>query len=230
MPVACTNEAHGCGYRDAHDNLRPTYPVFAIREAFRRLYNVIKKHKPDGIVDSHVYDCMNSATLSFATSYWNGEQLSRAEHEADGLPLDRFRAEMRGLNWGVPADFLHYKLGTYSEACAISLLHDVTVRSYTPLHKKINGGIYKLADDFGRAEATFRPYWEKPITGLPASCHASVYEHPRNGRLVIVSNLGRTTAAITIEGANVKDGLSRERLDETVMLEPMAWRYLWIQP
>ena len=229
MPVACTNEAHGCGYRDRDDKLRPTYPVFAVREAFRRLYCVVKKHKPDGIVDSHVYDCMNSGTLSFATSYWNGEQLGHAEHGAEGLPLDRFRAEMMGTNWGVPADFLHYRLGDYGQACAIALLHDVTVRSYTPHHKRINGALYRLAADFGRAEATFKPYWTEPVTGLPAHCYASVHEHPRNGRLVLVSNLGREKATVSVAGGRVVDGLTRERIpDGRADLEPMGWRYLWV--
>ena len=229
MPFACTNEAHGCGYRDAGGKLRPTYPVFAVREAFRRLYSVVKTHKPDGIVDSHVYDCMNSGTLSFATSYWNGEQLGHAEHGAEGLPLDRFRAEMMGVNWGVPADFLHYRLGDYNTACAIALLHDVTVRSYTLQHKKINGALYRLAADFGRAEATFKPYWTKPVPDVPVNCHASVYEHPRNGRLVLVSNLGREKATVSVAGESVVDGLTREPVrDGRVDLEPMGWRYLWV--
>ena len=224
MPLACTNESHGCGYRDGQGKLRPTYPVFAVREAFRRLYNVVKQHKPDGLIDSHVYDCMNSAALSFATSYWNGEQLGEAGHEAEGLPLDRFRAEMMGLNWGVPADFLYYKLGEFSSACAIALLHDVPVRADTPARKKIIGAVFKLAADFGREEARFTPYWKKPKNGLPANCYASVYSHPRNGRLMIIANLGREKVVVSAKGI---DGLSRERLEGEVTLEPMRWRYFW---
>ena len=127
MPFPCRNALHGCVARRADGTKVPVYPVFAVRETFRRLYAVVKGKKADGIVDSHVFDCMNSAALSFATSYWNGEQLSPARFPRDALSLDRFRTEFMGVNWGVPCDLLAYQMGGFRNGLAVSLPHDVLV-------------------------------------------------------------------------------------------------------
>ena len=246
MPWPCNNELHGCGYRRADGKLGSTYPIFAVRETFKRLYTVIKAKKPDGIVDAHVYDCMNSAALAFATSYWNGEQLRPSANEAEGLPLDRFRAEMMGVNWGVPADFLHYRLGDFKKAHALSLLHDVLVRT-SARKPDLPASICQLADKFGRKEARFLPYWNNAeyIKVTPKACYASLYRHPESGVLVLVSNLGKGQAQVRLAfdlkklglpraGLVARDGLTGEPVamqgdTVTVTLPPMGWQYLWIK-
>ncbi len=130
MPFPCSNTLHGCEARRADGTKVPVYPVFAVRDTFRRLYAVVKGKKAEGIVDSHVFDCMNSAALAFATSYWNGEQLSAARFPSDALPLDRFRTEFMGVNWGVPCDLLAYQMGGFRNGLAVSLPHDVLVRCW----------------------------------------------------------------------------------------------------
>lgn len=247
MPFGCTNTLHGCGYARPDGTIAPTYPVFAVRETFRRLYAVIKAKKPDGIVDSHVFDCMNSASLAFSTSYWNGEQLTRSENLAEGLPLDRFRTEMMGVNWGVPADFLHYTLGDFEKAHAISLLHDILIRPYLTEEVDLSAKIWKLADDFGRTEARFLPYWNNGeyVTVTPSHCHASLYHHPKNGVLAIVSNLGKAEAQAAISFNLERLGLAHTPLSVTdalngkpirwegkvvsVPLASLGWQYVWLR-
>ena len=246
MPFGCTNEAHGCGYR-RDGKVHPTYPIFAVRDTLKRLYAVVREHSPDGIVDAHVFDCMNGAALAYTTSYWTGEQLGHSDNEAEGLPLDRFRCEMMGVNWGVPAEFLHYRLGSFHAAHAISLLHDVPTRAWLGDHQ-LTASIWRLAEDYGRAQARFIPYWEAdgPVTVTGPDCYASLYVHPHNGVLVLVANLGKdeTRVSLSLDPGKLGlagvpltalDGLTREPvpLDSgriEVPLPTMGWRYVWVKP
>ena len=246
MPFGCLNELHGCGYRAADGVLRKTYPIFAVRETFQRLYKVVKRRKPDGIVDSHVWDCMNSSSLSFATTYWTGEQLG-STGSMSNLPLDRFRTEMMGVNWGVPSDFLHYILGDFRKAHALTLPHDVPVRTYQGEYP-LTVSIWRLMEDFGRHEARFLPYWNnaEAVQLAAKGCVASVYQHPENGVLLIVSNptgeaaqgdLTLNPAALGLAGKTLVavDGLSREpvpmnKARVAISLPSLGWKYVWIKP
>jgi hypothetical protein len=246
-PWGCTNELHGCGYRRPDGRLRPTYPVFAVRDAFKRLYTVVRRRKPDGVMDAHVYDCMNISALAFATSYWNGEQLGNPAFLPDGLPLDRFRTEFMGINWGVPADFLYYKLGDYRKCYALSLLHDVLIRPNDADQFALEASIGKLADEFGRKEARWLPYWSNAeyVRVSPVDCYVSLYRHPTHGVLAVVSNLGKNAAAATVTldlkkldlpaKLTAVDGLTRTpvtirdgRIEHS--LASVGWAIIWIKP
>jgi hypothetical protein len=246
-PWGCTNELHGCGYRRADGKLCPTYPVFAVRDTFKRLYTVVRQHKTDGVMDAHVYDCMNSSALAFSTSYWNGEQLGKAAFFPDGLPLDRFRTEFMGINWGVPGDLLDYHLGDYRQCCALSLLHDVLVRPVQGDPMALEASIWKAADDFGRKEARRLPYWSNAeyVKVAPADCYVSLYRHPTHGVLVVVSNLGKnaTAATVTLDLKKLDlpakltalDGLTRApvtihegRIEQS--LPSVGWAIIWVKP
>jgi hypothetical protein len=239
MPWACQNELHGCGYRDADGKIHATYPIMAVRETFKRLYTIAKQDGRDLIVDSHVYDCMNSAALSFCDIYWTGEQLSpHTDHEAQGLPLERFRAEMMGYNWGVPADLLYYRLGDYDAALGISLLHDITTRTNTEDQKRTMGAVFQLMADFGRKQAEFLPYWREQdvfaVTG--DGCKASAYRRVGGDVLALVVNLASQPANVRVKlnqpCDTAVDGVTRQPLavdggSVDFALEPMAWRYVW---
>jgi len=47
-PWACYNERHGCGYRAADGTLRPTYPIFGVRQFMQRLYGMF--HPRGGLI------------------------------------------------------------------------------------------------------------------------------------------------------------------------------------
>jgi len=245
MPFPCMNALHGCEARRIDGTPVPVYPVFAVRDTFRRLYAVVKGKKADGIVDSHVFDCMNSAALGFSTSYWNGEQLSSSRFPSDALPLDRFRTEFMGVNWGVPCELLAYQMGGFRNGLAVSLPHDVLVRNFSD-DLLLSQSLWKLMDDFGRAEASFTPYYsqECPVRGLPKDWIASVYRHPSHGALLIISNLSRQEGRATLKldrkllgldlSGGVVDGLTRHALPEKdgsleIVLPAAGWKYLWMQ-
>jgi hypothetical protein len=77
-----------------------------------------------------------SSTLAFCDSYWDGEQFEMYVHGQKDpcalLPLDTFRAEFMGRQWGLDPEFLVYegRPFTRDEALAVALLHDVLTRPF----------------------------------------------------------------------------------------------------
>ncbi|NLX99032.1 MAG: hypothetical protein GXY83_23050 [Rhodopirellula sp.] len=254
QPWGCCNERHGCGYRAADGSLRPTYPIFGVRRLMRRLYGMI--HAGGGIISAHQSTCCTTPTLAFAHDYWDGEQFASGELSGDplkNLPLDAFRAEFMGRNFGVPCEFLAYERPphwTYDHALAFSLLHDVRVRpcGLTALEKV--SPIWDVMTRFEVGEAEWHPYWESnpPATAEPESVKVSLYARPsaqgKGGRaLLVVSNLSAdqpATAQVTVDFARIAvapkaavDALSGETLTLdngrlTAPLQPMCMRLVWV--
>ncbi len=208
-PWPCRNELHGCGYLKPDGQRAAAYPVFSVRDNLRRIYTAVKQRKPDGIVDVHVYDCMNAAGLAWATSYWNGEQLPRRDYKPDALPLDRFRTEFMGGNWGVPADFLYYKLGDYRKSCALALLHDIPVRAENLEDLGIQAALWTVRGQFDVKQARWLPYWNngEVATVEPEQCYASLWAHPQGRVLAYVSNLSKERTEIRLQLDRKKLGL-----------------------
>jgi hypothetical protein len=216
-PEPCTNALHGCGWLREDGTRAPTYPIFAIRDMMKRLYAIVTTRKSDGFVDAHVYDCLNVPALAFATGYWNGEQLIDQPLKVQSLPLDRFRTEFMGDNFGIPADLLYYKLKDYEPSVALAILHDVPVRSEKDVDFDAIAAIYRVRAAFGCDRASFHGYWEtdSPIHVLGSHCYASYWRHPTNGILVAVSNLSADSRAprLTIDTSQLGLGSRIQPVD-----------------
>ena len=118
-----------------------------------------------------------------------------------------FETEFMGHQWGVPAEFLSYegqnqKTFSNEQSYAFTLLHDVLTRSYDigPA-LELSSDLWRLSDEFGRKQAEWFPYWRNGeyVTIEPEGTYASLYRHPQNGVLAVLSNLGREEAAVTVE-------------------------------
>ena len=196
---ACRNLAHGCGVLRPDGSIAPTFPIFAARSAMRRIYSAIKSRKPSGQVNAHNSADMVMPSLGFATSTWDGEQfagLKSGTRTDQFLPLDAFRTEFMGRQWGVPAELLCYvgKPLKFRQAWALSIIHDVPVRAMLEpdaTDLDLNSAIWRAMDTFGRGQARFRGYWDNDdeVCVEPAGVFASVYIHPINGRLLAIANL-----------------------------------------
>lgn len=196
-PWGCRNQKHGCGYVKPDGSIGVTYPIFAVRDTMRRIYTIVKKHNPHGQVNVHQSTCMVTPTLAFATSYWDGEQLQsvkRPESPLTLLPLDTFRAEFMGHNWGIPAELLWYGSGPFTrkEAELLGLLHDVPVRPNTLQDVAVFSKIWHTFDDFGRDQADWLPYWENQhfVEAHPETVKVSLYNRPGRGLIAVVANIG----------------------------------------
>ena len=207
FPAGCINTLHGCGSTRPDGSIAKSYPIFGVRSAMRRIHNAVTSRKPEGQINVHNSTCMVMPTLGFGTSYWDGEQFQDVrgiDHAATQLPLDAFRAEFMGRQWGVPAEFLCYGQGfTFEQAWAVTLIHDVPVR---PMSRpgledlELTSRIWRIMDDFGRGSAEFVPYWSNAeyVRADPAGIHVSLYRHPANGVLAVVSNLSRERTAFAL--------------------------------
>lgn len=253
-PWPCCNERHGCGYRTADGTLHPTYPIFGVRAFLQRLYRIV--HARGGMISIHQSTCCVTPTLAFADAYWDGEQLTSGSHADEplkALPLETFRAEFMGRNYGVPCEFLAYERPpqwTFDHALAVSMLHDVRVRPCGLANLEKMAPIWDAMTRFGVSKAEWHPYWEaKAAAAQPDSVKVSFYAHPASfwgkGRLLlVVSNLSPekpVTASVTVDfarfgvaGKTAADALTRETIacDDgrlAVPLQPMRMRLVWVE-
>jgi hypothetical protein len=251
-PWPCRNVKHGCGYMRPDGTLGETYTFFSTRDLMKRIWMIVKSRKPDGIVNVHSSTCMTTPTLAFATSYWDGEQLGgipRGRRALDVLPLETFRCEFMGHQWGIPAELLCYgQPYTYSEAMSFSLLHDVLVRG------SLNGGLecesklWKAMDEFGRHQAKWLPYWNNrdAVTTDSDNTKVSLYSRGGKGVVAVMSNLAGDPRDVQVR-LNLQNlqlsgelsvwdvisehdvSLSAEGLIEQ-KLNPLDFRVIWVKP
>jgi len=249
-PFGCANIAHGCGWIDENGRRHKTYPFFAVRQMMKRIYTIVKTRKPHGLVNVHQSTCMTIPSVGWATSYWDGEQFGSIPRSPDHaplevLPLDAFRTEFMGHNWGVPAELLCYgRPYTYPEALAIALVHDVLVR---PNDIESAASIWKAAAHFGRKQAKWLPYWENRewVQTAPDAVKCSLYSKDGQGVLAVVSNLSSKSVKAEVRLRLDRLGLPRrlrvtDALQGTTIpcidgriattLEPLEFRIIRFDP
>lgn len=162
-PWGCTNALHGCGYIGEDGQRHRTYPIFAVRDLMRRMREVVKSRKPDGLISAHMSATVSMPTMAFIDSYWDGEQLD-VHGPGFRLPLDAFRAEFMGHNWGIPAEFLSYldKPFSYEESVPLALLHDVPVRPYARgALLEMMAPVWAAWETIDIERAEWFPYWRE---------------------------------------------------------------------
>jgi len=255
QPWRCANRRHGCGYVAPSGERKPTYPIFAARDLIRRAYTLFRARKRDSIINVHMSAHLTIPTLSFADSYWDGEQFSGLEHgeraPVEVLPLDAFRAEFMGKQYGLAAEFLvdehRAHAFTTREALALTMLHDVLVRPRNLGESlRLIGGIWKAREDFGAPKARWIPYWQphSPARSDRREIMVSLHSRPGRGALLVVANLGAAaTAKVRLDlaalqlpaRAHATDALTGERLSLrggvlSFPLSRMDWRLVRIEP
>ncbi len=252
-PFGCANVGHGCGWVDEAGQWHRNYPFFAARQMMKRIFNIVKSRKPRGLVNVHQSTCMTIPSVGFATSYWDGEQFGSIPREQAGfalkvLPLDAFRAEFMGHNWGVPAELLCYdRPYTFTEALAFTLPHDVLVRPLRPQYIEMASRIWLAAERFGKKRARFLPYWENSeyvqTDGPGTLC--TIWSRGRAGAMVVVSNVAdrarRVEARLNLRALGLPERLAAEDVMEgkrlsvrggrlSFWLEPLQFRLLILRP
>jgi hypothetical protein len=191
-------------------------------------------------------------TLGWGTSTWGGEQIDAIKPPVktlDVLPLDAFRTEFMGRQWGVPSEFLVYDGQPYfaKDLLAYTLLHAVLIRpsGYEDLDRI--AALWKVYDEFPFQDAKLYPYWDNAdvLKCEPAGVYATAYERPGEGLLMFISNLTDRDADATVtlhsdrlNGKGVSqvwDAVSREAIvtaNGTIRLRlgPWAYRVVRVKP
>lgn len=128
------------------------------------------------------------------------------------LPLESFRAEFMGKQWGLRAEFLNYEKRpfTMQESLAFVLLHDMYVRaSGTGEHLELVSAVWKAFDDFGTDRARWLPYWSQTAARPEVEgTYCSAYVRPGKGALLVVSNLTGSPTALRLKLDRAPLGLS----------------------
>jgi hypothetical protein len=257
MVFPSSNQASGCGYL-REGKLRPTYPVFGIRELYKRIYTMLKQRGSttgkDMFMMGHMSSQMVIPILSFCDSYLDAEHFRGLvkDNYLEVMPLDQIRAEFMGHNWGVMPFFLPEFTGEYAEKpeptqhlVGLSLLHDFALWPIWCKTDEVNR-IYRLLDEFGIVDAEFLPYWNngRVVGGQSDAVKCSAYRKPGGGALICAVNLTRQpqTAALTVEwerltqsaSVSVVDAVSKEPVpvrggSVSVVIQPLNFRLLWVR-
>ncbi|MCC6443212.1 MAG: hypothetical protein IT210_07120 [Armatimonadetes bacterium] len=197
-PSECSNALHGCGYIGEDGRRHPTVPIFATREAVKRFARILEEqHKPTLFV-AHTSGSITLPTLAFTSAYLDAEHLT-GRPRPFRLPLDAFRAEFMGHNFGLPAYFLVYNWNqgiTTTEAMALCLLHDTEL----PWSYEAMAPVWKLWEDFKIEKARFLPYWNAQgwLLNAPPGVRASAYVKPDGEALAVASNLSEQAVTGTL--------------------------------
>jgi hypothetical protein len=209
-PAACLVEDHGCGWRDAAGNLHGRFPIRDCREIVRRVRELLLERRPDPHIIIHMSTSVTIPMLAFADSMLDGEQYQASTFDPKDdylgiVPLDKWRAENTGRQWGIAPFFLPELAGknrveplATQRLMGLMLAHDASpwpiwCRTQTVFD------VWKMVDRFGIADADFLPYW-KPngITTSAADVLVSAYRKPGSALLVVL-NAGKADAELVLK-------------------------------
>lgn len=201
LPDHCSNERHGCGYRDKDGNLHPTYPIYALREMFRDLYEFVDAR--DGIVFAHNAWMVASPILSYTHLYLSGEDLRYPCYKdlAKGIPMDYAKAHYTPQNIGVSGRLLvieHPDVPTWNvkNGITLSLTHGVYTHCWGFNQIEPLAEVWNILDNFGLKEAEFSLYWRSGIKTSAEHLVCSYYKNKtvldKDRYLLILANLSGT--------------------------------------
>jgi hypothetical protein len=187
--VACQNEAHGCGYRDAEGRLHATWPMFSVRETLKRMYRLVKQRDPEGWVVNHASFNLLVPVLSFSDVVYTGE------HE-DYENLLTARLRFNSEPWGLYVTLLGSSEHIYSPLHAMTPLLCGTSVWGTGLVARNDQGrkdaaIRAVYRAFDTTTATWLPWWRAetgPCRPDDPKTKVSLYAHPGRSLLLIAGN------------------------------------------
>ena len=212
---SCMNAAHGCCYVDREGTRRPTYPILATREYAKRLYALTRLHRDTDLIDCHTSANVLPMRAAWVDQLWNGEQFQSCK-PGFHFPMDYFRSQCVGTQYGVPSMFLAYQKRPFmeEEALSFTLLHDVLPRSRSDTIIRIWG----IQDSFDVAAARWLPYWrnaeyvhvnsDPPGRLWDEAGLVSLYLHYGDRALLVVSNIQEAPATVSVRPYLARLGLA----------------------
>lgn len=201
VPWGCANEKHGCGYRDKDGRLHVTYPINAVREQVKKMYEMV--HANGGLIDAHQSTCCLMPTLAFADTYLDGENLQEliAKQLNEFVSMEAFRCEFLGRPFGLVCNFVTVLSEgfTMRNLLSLTLIHNVTARAWGG-NIDIVSKIWQGYDSVGIVDAKWCPYWEE-TSGLICddnNVYISTFEKD-NKLLAFVSQFDKEAKIVKIK-------------------------------
>ena len=208
----CSNPLHGCGYMDDAGVWQTEFKIWAYRDLLKRIYCLCYEKRKAPVIHHHTSCWLAIPCLSFCHMMLDGEQYHDVgqkveDHFMDIVPLDKWRAEHTGRQWG-PAPFLlpdipskYCQTDTATrELLMLTNLHDTALFPGGQNTRTVMRN-YQAKRMFGVADCEFRGYWAN--SGLvkcdTPECHVSVYTKPDRSRaLLVVGNTSKKDAVATV--------------------------------
>lgn len=237
----CSNALHGCGYEDDQGRWQPEFKIWAFRDLLKRIYCLFYEKRKDPIIFHHTSCWLCIPSLSFSHIMLDGEQYHDLgqkveDHFLDIVPLDKWRAEHTGRQWGpapfflpdIPPQWRQPEAPT-RELLMLTNLHDTALFPAGDNTRLVMRN-YQARRLFGVADCEFRGYWGNGdwVRCEPPEAHVSIYRKPDGSRcLLVVGNTAQTEATVTVrpnfEGLQLQGGAAEAGVDlETGERIPLA--------
>jgi hypothetical protein len=199
-PYTSANLDAGLGYRRDGRN-HETCPLLGYRALYRRVYAMMKALPRETFTQAHMSSKVMIPALAYEDSYLDGEHLRGRVKDSylEVLPLDTFRAEFMGRQWGVMPFFIPEfdaeqakQVEPTRGLMALLMLHDVSPWPIWCNVAVVNEAFAAL-DEFGYVDADFIPYFDPipPATTDLKEVYNSAYRRADGRALLIVGNLSR---------------------------------------
>ncbi|MGD9494879.1 MAG: glycoside hydrolase domain-containing protein [Armatimonadota bacterium] len=208
-PALCRNHHHGCGYLNERGEWEPETQILAARELHRRMW--ILAHEQLGVqISHHMSGHLWTPTQSFSDMIIDGENLTSMlkDNYCELLPLDTFRAEYMGHQWGLTSIFLPEfsraqltpegkelyespeKLPEVRHLAGMIFLHDsLPWPAYSDLTPYQT--IWAAQDALGWGDQVeFLPYWDNAqyLQPMGAELVASIFRNGNRALVVLFNN------------------------------------------
>lgn len=206
----CNNAAHGC---------RERKPLLAMRDFYRKIVlTELENGIKDPILVMHNTDYVEMPIYTFATHFFNGEQVRQSSSSMlhdnkdilDTYGIDMFASELSSLPFGVnnavyiPADKLAARYGgdggdfelynfRMTQAAMAGTLPHNTLPALNRTHAGLADKINRIFTAFGVPQAQFIGYWKHPAKVLQGEdIYVSVYRSAKaNKMLAVISHIGK---------------------------------------
>jgi hypothetical protein len=196
---ASTNAFHGAGWTDAKGNRRPSWPFFAARDNFKRIYKFVKKDNKDNVVVNHISFTLPMMTTSFSDLIYTGE------HE-NYYDMNTARLRFNSAPWGPQVVLLGASDHMFSALHQMTGLlvgtsnwpHSITGRRDNA-RKQLR--IQQAYEAFDTVNAEFIPFYdmeEKLDITLPDKIYACCYRQGEKW-LMLVANYTKEVKQVEIK-------------------------------
>ncbi len=197
----------GVGYLKDGQAYR-TYPILGYRALYRRNYALVKSLPRETFTMAHMSGKVTIPILAYDDSYLDGEHFRGVVKDSylDIMPLDYFRAEFIGRQWGLMPFFLpefdaeHSKLVEPTRGMmGLLMIHDVSLWNIWCNPEVVNEA-YRALDEFGYQDSEFLPYFDPrpPARTELKDVYASAYRRADGKALLVIANLGKADRQGTV--------------------------------
>lgn len=237
--ASSNNPKQSCLYiKDGKE--RSTYPIFAARDFYKRVYKMVKSINKDNTITGHISCTRGIPCEAFFDILIDGEHLggylARKNYDyIDTIPLDVWRTQFTCRQIGSMPVFLpqidraffqnakkvQYMKDVYAKSTrtliSMLLVHDISAWNYLADSKEFTD-YFRHLDEFGIVDSAFYPYWNNQdiVTGFSDDIKISVYKN-RNKILLGIANVSNKNA----EG-DIKINLSKLELQKNIKAKSLV--------